>query len=256
MKAAAVESRARMKEERFRLTMDAYDKEGGDGREPEEKTPSPAASPPEISVDVESSPEGNEHTTSDIKPASLPDGPLPVPKIESSYRSEFQPYLKFVSFPDLDVIRGHQCAEPIRDIFGKEVLVVIKWLRMVKGVKKVMKLKVLDSRHEPHKEEVIEECIRDLQVEELDWRRTDLSIETVRDASPGVQRLHLYSSGDWAPLLHWVSADGLNRLDVSGFLHFLLHLDQSRIPGRMINQRYLAQIKHAKKVNVTIMNVS
>ncbi|OIW33083.1 hypothetical protein CONLIGDRAFT_162383 [Coniochaeta ligniaria NRRL 30616] len=229
MKAAEVEARATLQEEkrlrlileeekRFKLIiMDAYNREVGDGREPEEKTPLPAASSPEISVDVESSSEGNAHTSDNTKPESLPDAPLPVPKIESSYRSEFQPYLKFVSFPDLDVIRGHQCAEPIRDIFGQEGLVIIKWLRMVKGVRKVMKLKVLDSRHEPHKEEVIEECIRNLQVEELDWRRTDLSIETVKDASPGVQRLHLYSSGDWAPLLHWVSADGLNRLEVGGF---------------------------------------
>ncbi|GAW16570.1 hypothetical protein ANO14919_060020 [Xylariales sp. No.14919] len=138
---------------------------------------------------------------------------LPTPKIKSSYRPEFQPYLKFVSFPDLDTIRGHQCAEPIRDILGQEVLYVIKWLQMVKGVKKVMKLKVLDSRYEPHKEEVIEDCIRDLNVEELDWRRTDLSIESIKSASPDVQTVHLYSGGDWTPLLHWMSVDGLNRLE-------------------------------------------
>ncbi|KAE9376015.1 subtilisin-like protein [Stipitochalara longipes BDJ] len=98
------------------------------------------------------------------------------------------------------------------DLFRQEVLYVIKWLRLVKGVKKIIRLKVFDSRYEPHKEEVIEEAIKDVDVEELNWRRLDLSIRTVQAAAANVKTPRLYSGGDWASICHWMSENGINRL--------------------------------------------
>lgn len=135
--------------------------------------------------------------------------------IKSQYNVGFQPCLQYVSFPDLDVIRRQRCAEKMLDHHGQEVKYVLQWLRRVKGVRKILKLHVLDSYHHPHAEEVIEDALDGLHVEELDWKRVDLSIRTVSKAAKDVKKLHLYSSGSWTPLCHWMSADGINSLGVS-----------------------------------------
>lgn len=56
------------------------------------------------------------------------------------------------------------------------------------------------------------ECVRDFGVEELNWRRLDLCLETIAELSPTLSVLHLYSSGNWAALSHWMSNDGLVNL--------------------------------------------
>lgn len=56
------------------------------------------------------------------------------------------------------------------------------------------------------------ECVRDFGVEELNWRRLDLCLETIAELSPTLSVLHLYSSGNWAALSHWMSKDDLVNL--------------------------------------------
>jgi hypothetical protein len=70
-------------------------------------------------------------------------------------------------------------------------------LRLVKGVRRILRLRVLDSRNRPHSEEMIEGAIQALEREKLDWRRLDLSTRTVKDAAKSVHTLHLYASGSW-----------------------------------------------------------
>ena len=53
------------------------------------------------------------------------------------------------------------------------------------------------------------ECVKGFGVEELNWRRLDLCIETIEELAPTLSVLHLYSSGNWAALSHWISKDGL-----------------------------------------------
>jgi hypothetical protein len=172
--------------------------------------------PIQTSVNLISS---HKRITAKVAPSS-PESHVPhTEENRSRYCAEFQPYLNFVSFPDLEEVRRRRCAKIMRDLFGQEVLYVIKWLRLVKGVKKIIRLKVLDSRYEPHKEEVIEEAIKDVDVEELDWRRLDLSIRTVQAAAANVKTPHLYSGGDWASICHWMSENGINRLKVVFSFH-------------------------------------
>jgi hypothetical protein len=135
--------------------------------------------------------------------------------IQSQYNVEFQPCLQYVSSPDLDIIRRQRWAEKVLDLHGQEVKYVLQWLRRVKGVRKILKLHILDSYYQPHAEEAIEEALDGLCVEELDWKRVDLSIRTVKMVAGDVQKLHLYSSGSWTPLCHWMSTDGINSLSVS-----------------------------------------
>ena len=70
-----------------------------------------------------------------------------------------------------------------------------------------------DCRANPLDEDKICVCLKDLEVEELDWRRLDLGIEPIVSLGPTLSTLHLYSSGNWAVLSHWVSNVGLERLE-------------------------------------------
>lgn len=134
---------------------------------------------------------------------------------DSTYSIGFHPKLKYVAFPDLDEFRAQCSATELESLAGKEVKYVLGWLRLIKGVKEIIEVRVLDSRNHPHSEEIIEDAIQYLKVEELDWKRVDLSITAVRKASEHVKKLHLYSSGCWTPLCHWMGPDGLNALKVS-----------------------------------------
>lgn len=133
----------------------------------------------------------------------------------SRYNIDFQPYLKSVTIPNLDQFRAHACAAEISHLFGSEVKHILQWLHYVKGVKKVLKLRVQDSRHCPHSEETIEEAIKNLDVEELDWKRLGLSIRTVQDATSKAHTLHLYSDGSWTPVYHWMGKEGIDLLKES-----------------------------------------
>lgn len=66
-----------------------------------------------------------------------------------------------------------------------------------------------DSRYEPCSEEMIENAATTFDVEELNWKRIDLSTRGLRDANSKVEILHLYSSGSWTPLCHWMGEEGL-----------------------------------------------
>jgi hypothetical protein len=155
---------------------------------------------------------------------------LTVANFTSKYKVDFQPYLKYVSFPNLNTIRKQSCAYAIQHLFREEVKWVLQWLRIVKGVTRILTLRVLDSRHEPHSEETIEDAVEGLKVEELDWKRMDLSIHTVLKAAKDVRVLHLYSSGSWTPLSHWMGPDGLKMLSVS--IVYLITDRQSLMYGR------------------------
>jgi hypothetical protein len=113
---------------------------------------------------------------------------------------EFEPTLKYVELPAFDGIEASR---------REEAKVILDWLRKSRNVEKIFHLSVTDSLHEPHSEETIEEAVKHFDIEILDWRRIDLSIRTIRDAAPNVRRLHLYSSGNWAALDHWIGPDGV-----------------------------------------------
>lgn len=144
-----------------------------------------------------------------------------LPPYPSHYSIEFQPYLKLVTIPDLDHFRDHECAGQTTDLIGSEVKWILDWLREVKGVSRVLKLRVLDSRHRPHSEQTIEKAIQFLDIEELDWKRLDLSTKVIEVAAQKVHTLHLYASGSWTPVYHWTSPGGLDSLKVSSIYSYV-----------------------------------
>jgi hypothetical protein len=79
-----------------------------------------------------------------------------------------------------------------------------------KAVKKIIKLVVEDDEGVPHSDEVLE-ALRafDIEIEDWDWRRVDISTEVLLQAAPKVKKLNLYSNGNPAVLHSWSGTDGL-----------------------------------------------
>lgn len=143
----------------------------------------------------------------------------------SKYNVDFHPYLKVVSIPNLDKVRSQPCAAQISNLRGIEVLCILDWLRLVKGVRKILTLRVLDSRYQPHSEQTIERAICRLGVEELDWKRQDVSARMVRKAAKSAHTLHLYASGAWTPLYHWIGEQGVTVTVSFSSMHHWLEQD-------------------------------
>lgn len=70
----------------------------------------------------------------------------------------------------------------------------------------------MDDDHAPHGDDAIETALKPFDVEVFDWRKLDLSSETIRDSVPNVTEVVLYSRANRAVLRGWSASDGLVRL--------------------------------------------
>ena len=120
---------------------------------------------------------------------------------------KFESVLRYVKFPDLNQEPKPKNQAKDRD----DVWCVLSWLRQ-KGVKTILKLVVPDCISNPFDEEKILTSVRDFGIEQLNWRRVDLCIEPIVELASTLSTVHLYSSGNWAVLSHWVSEHGLEKL--------------------------------------------
>jgi len=94
-----------------------------------------------------------------------------------------------------------------------EISKLFNWLKNHK-VKKILKVVVEDRAGVPHSDQVIENCLKNFDVEIWDWRKLDLCSYTILAAAPKVRELHLYSSGNRAVLQSWCSTSGLRILEM------------------------------------------
>jgi len=99
---------------------------------------------------------------------------------------------------------------------------VFSWLRRM-GVRRILRVTVDDDQDPPHSDTIIEDALKSFDIEIWDWKRFDLCIDTILNASPGVREVSLYSTGNLAVLRDWSSEDGLGKLrDVSLASHPLV----------------------------------
>lgn len=105
-----------------------------------------------------------------------------------------------------------QESRPSRTTRRDYVTKVLDWLFRIKEVRNIYHLHVPDSLDNPHPEEVVEKAFKPFRIEVLDWRRVDLSIDSIMDSAPTVRELHLYSSGNKAALSHWFGTQGVRKL--------------------------------------------
>lgn len=123
--------------------------------------------------------------------------------LETAVDIKFEKFLKYIEIPFLDkVSTGVQT----------DVVCILDWLCICKGVRNVFEVRVQDSRYTPHSEEDIEHALGGLEIQELDWRRLDLSIYTILSCAPDIEKLHLYSSGSLATIDHWTGPNGVTML--------------------------------------------
>ena len=152
-----------------------------------------------IDESSESKSESESKSKSESESEAIPDPVSPI---------EFESVLRYVHFPDLSQVLISEDPKTERE----EVLIILSWLRQ-RGVKKILKLVVPDCRTSPLDEDNIRLSLEGFVIEELNWRRLDLGIEPVASLAPALGVLHLYSSGIWAVLSHWVGEEGLKRLE-------------------------------------------
>ena len=118
----------------------------------------------------------------------------------------FESTLKYViiDIPDTNVdLNSFFKAPMIRDEVGR----IFQWLSLDKNVRKIIELTVADSGLKPQREDQIVDAIKKFDVEILDWKTGDLSIDCILDAAPNVEQLHLYTS-TWNSLCQWTSSEG------------------------------------------------
>jgi hypothetical protein len=107
----------------------------------------------------------------------------------------------------------------IRSTF--EALDVFRFLKQ-KGVRHVKNVRVLDCVIHPHSISKIKECLENLDVRSLEWRKRDLSLTLVKTIAPNVTKLHLYSSGNEDVLHFWEMTGLANLKKVRRIIHFML----------------------------------
>ena len=141
---------------------------------------------------------------------------------------EFESTLRYVDFPIFEIAKNNSSHTNDHDLrygtkmnhsrsddigFRDEAYSVLKWLRDRKGVRKIIEVQVADSQYHPHSEQVIEESLEGFDVEILNWKRADLSVDSISIAAPNVKKLYLYSNGSKASIGHWGGSDGVGRLE-------------------------------------------
>ena len=87
-------------------------------------------------------------------------------------------------------------------------MAVFHWLH-TRGVKKILKVMVIDDGDPSHSDASIEKALHRFGVEVWDWKRVDLNPDVIHRCSRVVREVSLYSSGNNAVLMGWASTEGL-----------------------------------------------
>ncbi|KAM0226770.1 hypothetical protein ACHAPO_012087 [Fusarium lateritium] len=130
---------------------------------------------------------------------------------------KFESILKYVALPKLVMEgrprRSKSNRAPNKSMRGRSDLTeIFQWLRD-NGVKKIVKVIVLDDQEPCHADSAIEDALIGFDVEIWDWKRLDLSTEVIRKSTDLVREVSLYSSGNNSVLMGWASTDGLPNTD-------------------------------------------
>lgn len=127
---------------------------------------------------------------------------------------QFEDTLFFVHLPDLNYVKQPCPHDTIRRLFD--------WLAG-KGVRTIKRLIIPDNTTSPLSDAFVQQyIIEPFDIEELDWRKLDVNIEIfastnkTRTSDTCLTDLTLYSSGNWSVLYHWISEDGLSKLEGVG----------------------------------------
>jgi hypothetical protein len=87
---------------------------------------------------------------------------------------------------------------------------IFEWLREEsRAVDKIFRVSVEDSGETQHTDEGIQKMLEPFDVEIWDWRRNDISSDTILKGAKNTRELHLYWSGNKAVMRSWGCEHGL-----------------------------------------------
>lgn len=121
---------------------------------------------------------------------------------------QFEETLYYIYLPDLNTFKKPCPHDGVRSLF--------EWLSGQKGVQIIKNLNMPDNTTSPMSDELVKDAIINrFHIEKLDWRKLDINLDTLTTSNHAAHFLDLtlYSSGNWSVLYHWVSRDGLEKLE-------------------------------------------
>lgn len=126
-------------------------------------------------------------------------------KYEAKLEVYFETTLRLVDIPVPDL--STTVKRSGRMMNRTEVADILTWLKESKGVAGIHELRVRDSVFLPHTEDTIRRCIAGFDIEVLDWKRINMSLQPLigDDGAvlcPNLRRLTAYTNG-WASLQYW-----------------------------------------------------
>ncbi|SCO40223.1 related to microbial serine proteinase [Fusarium fujikuroi] len=134
---------------------------------------------------------------------------------------QFDTALQYVGFPRVRLKGGREQPD-VRHQGRKDMTFFFDWLRG-KSVTRIIKVVVEDMEKPSHSDEAIEECLKDLGVEILDWRRLDLDALTLRKIGTHLREVHLQWSGSNSTLRAWSEKEGLASIPTLEVIHLFQH---------------------------------
>lgn len=123
------------------------------------------------------------------------------------------------------ILSKHVKRTPKSDGNGRSDMIFLFNFLRNKGVQRVIRVIVDDTLAPAHSDEAIEKALKGLKVEIWDWRKVDLSTDTIITAAPDAREISLYWSGNNAVLRGWTAKDGLSSLTKLMKVH--LHIEQA-----------------------------
>ena len=153
---------------------------------------------------------------------------LDVDTIKQNYAFlKFEKALQYVALPRLrsnilpssmkEGSKGEAIKDSARLASPTQYLEVFNWLKAQRNVSKVLEIIIEDDPDDPHSDTDIQNTVRNLGVETWNWRKYDISSDTIVQAAPEARKVYLYTTGNKAVLREWSGKEGLRRLkDVSG----------------------------------------
>lgn len=137
---------------------------------------------------------------------------------------QLNPTLQYAAFPQVSVISNDSGNKPSAGTRGRtDMLFFSSWLRNPKGVTRILTVIVDDLMEPSHSDEVVEQSLKDFEVEILDWRKVDMCPQTIYQIGSRIHTLHLYWSGRNSVLRGWSEPDGLARLSCLRNVHLHVH---------------------------------
>lgn len=127
---------------------------------------------------------------------------------------KFNSILKFVHFRQLTLKNHPEEGDDLTqdDIDGHaDVKYFFDWLRK-KEVERILHVTVDENPKRLHRDTAIESSLKNLKVEILDWKKPDLSPETICKIGDYLTEVHLLWGGNNAVLRAWSEPEGLGTL--------------------------------------------